>query len=119
MISPKGPKGPKGSNGTTVHNSQVKNKVTAPQVPQTKPLPNQITPVQVPPPLSSKDMAAKVIQNGGNYSFQGLNITVTSVPRKNNKAAEMEDAEEDLEEELDDDEPADVDADGAPVILPN
>ena len=72
----------------------------------------------------SKDMAAKVIQNGGNYSFQGLNITVTSVPRKNNKAAEMEeeeidDAEEDLEEELDDDEPADVDADGAPVILPN
>ena len=52
MISPKGPRGPKGSNGTTVHNSQAKNKVTAPQVPQTKPLANQITPVQVPPPLS-------------------------------------------------------------------
>ena len=52
MISPKGPRGPKGSNGTTVHNSQAKNKVTAPQVPQTKPQPNQVTPVQVPPPLS-------------------------------------------------------------------
>ena len=38
--------------------------------------------VQVPPPLSGKDMASKVIQNGGVYTLSDLNITVTSVPRK-------------------------------------
>ena len=38
--------------------------------------------VQVPPPLSGKDMASKVIQNGGAYTLPDLNITVTSVPRK-------------------------------------
>ena len=27
-------------------------------------------------------MAAKVIKNGGEYSFQGLNITMTSVSKK-------------------------------------
>ena len=65
-------------------------------------------------------MAAKVIKNGGEYSFQGLNITMTSVSKKPKtpvvdcqeqqqevEEEEIDDAEEDLE--LDDDEPANVD----------
>ena len=68
-------------------------------------------------------MAAKVIKNGGAYSFQGLNITVTRKPKEPNtlpeEEEEIDDAEEEFEEELDDDEPANVDADGAPIVATN
>ena len=68
-------------------------------------------------------MAAKVIKNGGAYSFQGLNITVTRKPKLPNtppeEEEEIDDAEEEFEEELDDDEPANVDADGAPIVATN
>ncbi len=75
------------------------------------------TTVQVPPPLRGNEIASKVLQNGGSYSFPGLNVTVTSAPKKPKAQAlveldeeeeEIDDAEEEeLEEELDDVEPTD------------
>lgn len=76
---------------------------------------NKPSSVQVPPPLRGNEIATKVLQNGGNYSFPGLNITVTSAPRRKSatevtkpveeEEEEIDDDEEELEEELDDVEP--------------
>ena len=67
-------------------------------------LPNngKVKNVQVPPPLRGNELAKKVLQNGGAYSF--LNITVTSAPRK-----PKEQVEEEIEEEIDDDEELELD----------
>ena len=106
-------------------NGSSPSKPAARSLPPARPPPKS---VQVPPPLRSEEITSNVLQNGGAYSFPNLNITVTSVPRKQppprpveeeeeeEEEEEIDDEEEELEEELDDVEPPSADVVGGAAV---